>query len=557
MTHHANRAARWALIITIGLGWMAGPTAAAGAPQSQEQTRESWQRVDDIFRALGAKPGAVIADVGAGPGFFTERLARAVGAAGRVLAVDIDANTLRRLQDRIRADGLTNVETILGQPDDPKLPAGTLDGALIVNAYHEMVDYNAMLTRIRAALKPSGHLVIVEPIADARRDGARSAQTRQHEIAPQFVQQEARAAGFRVVGLEDPFVQRPSHDTEFMLVLAPAAAPPAEAPPSAEPSPDEVNAPSIRISAAEFAPLQRSARVVVLDVRDSAAYAKGHIPGARLAPMSELRNLVGELKASTLPIVAYCDCPAEETSARAVLYLRTQGITNVRALAGGWSKWVSSGGAVSVGNDPAAPQSALPMTMPTHAHEALSPERYESPRLAWQQPDAIVAALGVAPGQTVVDIGAGSGIMTRRFAVAVAPSGTATGLDIDPAMVEFMRQDARTRGLTTYAARLVTPDDPGLAASSVDLIFLMNTFHMMQNRVAYFARVRGALRPGGRVVIIDMPPGGFGPGSAPNNPSAEQVRAELEQAGYRLSRSWDFLLPRQFFFAFARGTLRD
>jgi SAM-dependent methyltransferase len=124
-------------------------------------------------------------------------------------------------------------------------------------------------------------------------------------------------------------------------------------------------------------------------------------------------------------------------------------------------------------------------------------------------------------------------------------------------MVEFMRRDASTRGLATYAARLVTADDPGLAASSVDLIFLMNTFHMMQNRVAYFTRVRGALRPGGRVVIVDMPPGSFGPGTAPNNPSAEQVRAELEQAGYRLNRSWDFLLPRQFFIAFAPRTSRD
>ena len=88
-----------------------------------------------------------------------------------------------------------------------------------------MIDFNAMLTGIRDALKPTGRLVIVEPISDARRDAAREAQTRHHEIGPCFVQQEARAAGFRIVGLEDPFARRPGHDYEYMLVLSPAALP--------------------------------------------------------------------------------------------------------------------------------------------------------------------------------------------------------------------------------------------------------------------------------------------------------------------------------------------
>ena len=135
------RRAVWrpAYVVALLLGWMAGPAPAQqGSP---ERPRESWQRVDDIFSALGAQPGAVIADVGAGPGFFTERLAKAVGPTGRVIAVDVDGNAVRRLQDRIRAIGLANVEAVQGTVDDPKLPAGTLDGALIVNAYHEMIEY--------------------------------------------------------------------------------------------------------------------------------------------------------------------------------------------------------------------------------------------------------------------------------------------------------------------------------------------------------------------------------------------------------------------------------
>jgi arsenite methyltransferase len=409
-----------AVAVAIVLGWMVGPAAARQT--SQEQTRESWQRVADIFTALGATPGAVIADVGAGSGFFTERLAKAVGSTGRVFAVDVDANALRRLQDRIRSSGLTNVETVHGAADDPKLPAGTLDGALIINAYHEMVDYHAMLTHIRAALKPSGRLVIVEPISEASRDGTRESQTRRHQIAARFVQDDARAAGFRIVGFEEPFARRPSHDHEYMVVLAPGDPPP-------------------------------------------------------------------------------------------------------------------SGGA-------SAPTA--------HTHEAGGrPDRYETAsRLAWQRPDEIVKALELRPGQMVADIGAGSGIMTRRFAVAVAPSGQAIGLDIDPAMVDFMIEDARARKLANYSARLVTREDAGMARASVDLVFLMNTFHMMQNRVTYFARLRPALKPEGRVVLVDMPPGGFGPGSAADNPTLDQVRAEFEQAGYRLTRSWDFLLPRQFFVEF-------
>ena len=280
-TDHAARISRWIAASAICVGWMVGPIAGTPATQqsSHEQTRESWQRVPDILAALGAKPGAVIADVGAGPGFFTERLARAVGPTGRVLAVDIDLNALRRLQDRVRAAGLNNVETVASQPDDPRLPDGALDAALIVNAYHEMVNYSAMLTHIRAALKPTGHLVIVEPISDTTRDDTRNSQTRQHQIAPRFVQEEARAAGFRIVRLEDPFAQRPSHDYEYMLVLSPSAA----AAPSARDA-NDTDAPELRIHPARFAPLQRSGRILVLDVRDRSADAKGHIPGARLAP---------------------------------------------------------------------------------------------------------------------------------------------------------------------------------------------------------------------------------------------------------------------------------
>jgi predicted methyltransferase len=221
MTAGTNRLRRTALVLAVAAITLAGAALFAQGHGNEEQ-REKAQRMSDIFAALGVRPGAVIADVGAGQGFYTFRLAKAVGDTGRVLAVDVDGARVRTLRDRAAADGFGQVEVIEGRADDPRLPPGTLDGALIVNAYHEMTEHAAMLAHIRTALKPGGRLVIVEPISEARRSDARAEQTRRHEIAPAFVQEDARAAGFDVVALEDPFSTW--HNTYWMLVLSPAPA---------------------------------------------------------------------------------------------------------------------------------------------------------------------------------------------------------------------------------------------------------------------------------------------------------------------------------------------
>ncbi len=197
--------------------------------RAREIKREKEQRVSDIFAAMGATPGAVVADIGAGQGFFTVRLADAVGAEGRVLAVDISASVLRSLKARVEREGYKNVDVIEGAAADPRLPEGSLDAALIVNAYHEMAEHQAMLEQIKKALKPGGRLVIVEPISRERRDATREEQARRHEIAPQFVEQDARSAGYEVASLEDPFSSHHGHGSEYMIVLTrPAGAPGAE-----------------------------------------------------------------------------------------------------------------------------------------------------------------------------------------------------------------------------------------------------------------------------------------------------------------------------------------
>ena len=376
------------------------PQAPAG-----EGGRESWQRVPDILAALGVVPGSRVADVGAGDGFFTTRLAAAVGAEGRVYAVDISKNALDRLSKRVADAGLTNVQPVLGTTSDPRLPAGTLDAALIVNAYHEMREHQAMLAAIKLALKPGGRLVILESVTVAQKNIPRNAQESRHQLAAHFLQQDALEAGFAIARFEDPFTRPNTRTPEYLLVLT--------------------------------------------------------------------------------PIAATVEAPPE----------------------------------------------------PVHDHAADD---------TWRKPDEVVAALQLRPGMTVVDLGAGSGVFTRRFARAVGSTGRAIGLDVSPAAIDTLTKDAATAALSNYEARLVKTDDPAIPAASADVVFLSNTYHHIEDRVGYFTRLRPSLKAGGRLVIVDFAPGQMGD---MEHPDRRQVERELASAGYRLVRAHDFL-ARQFFLEF-------
>jgi arsenite methyltransferase len=176
---------------------------------------------------------------------------------------------------------------------------------------------------------------------------------------------------------------------------------------------------------------------------------------------------------------------------------------------------------------------------------------FESPdRDQWQKPDQVVRALNLKPGETVVDLGAGTGYFTRRFAAAVAPSGRSIGLDVEPAMVDYMKHDAERGRLTNYDARVVKPNDPGLSAASVDVVFLCDAYHHIEDRPAYFRRIIPALKPGGRVVIVDFHKRPLPVGPPPAHKIAgQQTIDEFRQAGYRLVRRHDFL-PYQYVFEF-------
>ena len=140
----------------------AWPMGVAGAPWLERGEREAEEAPSRALRLLKVAPGEVVADVGAGSGYFTERLAGLVGPTGRVYATDIQQGMLDLLAERVGRAKLENVTLILSDPADPKLPPNAIDMVLMVDVYHELGQPQAVLGHIRTALKPSGRLVLIE-----------------------------------------------------------------------------------------------------------------------------------------------------------------------------------------------------------------------------------------------------------------------------------------------------------------------------------------------------------------------------------------------------------
>lgn len=181
--------------------------AAPAFAQQDELEREKTERVADLLAALGVRDGAHIADVGSSDGFYTLRIARAVAPTGKAYAIDIEQKSLDRLRERAQRDATTNVEVIVSEPADPKLPAGALDAVLIRNAYHEMVAYRDILKGVMSGLKPGGLLVVSEGISDSLLDKPREQQVKEHYIAPGIVEAELLEAGFEIVDRDDAFTR--------------------------------------------------------------------------------------------------------------------------------------------------------------------------------------------------------------------------------------------------------------------------------------------------------------------------------------------------------------
>lgn len=135
---------------------------AGGADWLEREEREHTEKPEIVLRAMNLKDGDVVADLGAGTGFYTRRLARAVAPTGKVWANDIQAEMLERLKELTAKEGIGNVITVVGTETDPKLPPDTFDWILLVDVYHELQQPGPMLRKIRQALKADGRVALVE-----------------------------------------------------------------------------------------------------------------------------------------------------------------------------------------------------------------------------------------------------------------------------------------------------------------------------------------------------------------------------------------------------------
>lgn len=170
------------------------PVSGLGANEfSNEDARDERGEAESVMRLAEIAPGMRVADIGAGEGYYTIRLAQAVGAEGRVLAQDIDREVLDRLGDRVVRERLDNVSIKLGAPDDPKLPENSFDRVFLVHMYHEVQEPYAFLWNMWPSLKPGGQVIVVD--VDRPTD--------QHGIPPLLLSCELEATGYRLVAFKD------------------------------------------------------------------------------------------------------------------------------------------------------------------------------------------------------------------------------------------------------------------------------------------------------------------------------------------------------------------
>lgn len=181
--------------------------------------RDQWQRANDIIEKLNLKVGDKVGDIGCHEGYMTMKLAKVVGSSGRVYAVDVQQNRLDKLSAHLGESGITNVITIKGDYDNPHLMANTLQGALIIDTYHEMDKHDEMLNHIKLALKPGGKLVICEPVGNERRKLSRAEQERKHELGMNYAMEDLKKAGFRITFQQDPYIDREKIKGDKMWII--------------------------------------------------------------------------------------------------------------------------------------------------------------------------------------------------------------------------------------------------------------------------------------------------------------------------------------------------
>jgi ubiquinone/menaquinone biosynthesis C-methylase UbiE len=172
---------------------------ASGASWLDRRERDVEEAPDDAIDLIGVKKGSSVADIGAGSGYMTVKLAKRVGSAGVVYATDIQTAMIELLEKRIKSAKLTNVRSILGSTDDPRLEPASIDLALMVDVYHELSQPQAMLRHIHDALKPGGRLVLLE----YRKEDPSIPIRLEHKMTVAEAKLELEAEGFKLTRVDD------------------------------------------------------------------------------------------------------------------------------------------------------------------------------------------------------------------------------------------------------------------------------------------------------------------------------------------------------------------
>ena len=208
---------------SLGFAFPAVPLAQTSAPEQQRKTSEPYTgdlsifetpgrderlQINRVMDILGISRGKDVADIGAGSGWFTVRAAKRVGPAGVVYAVDINPEATKYIADRAGKEKLPEVKTILSQPDNPHLPADSVDAVLLLKTYHEVARPVMLLRNLRAALRPGAKVGIID----------RNGNGEDHGVSREVVVREANEAGYKLVDQYD-FVKGDKMD--YFLVFTP------------------------------------------------------------------------------------------------------------------------------------------------------------------------------------------------------------------------------------------------------------------------------------------------------------------------------------------------
>ncbi len=216
---------RTALLLFASLLLAQAAWTQASAPQAAQQQRKTSTpytgdlsifdspgrdeklHIDRVMDILSIAPGKTVADIGAGSGWFTVRAAKRVTEAGTVYAVDINPEAVRHIADRAQQEHLSNVKTVLSKPDDPQLPANSIDAVLLLKTYHEVANPIILLRHLRTSLRTNARVGIID------RDG----NGEDHGVQKKVVLREAEQAGYRLLEEHDDLVKADKMD--YFLVF--------------------------------------------------------------------------------------------------------------------------------------------------------------------------------------------------------------------------------------------------------------------------------------------------------------------------------------------------